>query len=235
VSLALCDGSFKKLKSLTRQSESFESIVIKNRHFMKKLALLSLALFASCQKRGMDSASMFSKSGMLKEKIALVSMIDSSQNESSWDICDELTSYLHKDLARKDTLYVVPVKNEVSLSCTKNPFSDDTGWIQEHFSHMSYVVFTELLKYEKTQDDLKLSDQLSVSLRVRVFKNSDHGFSPILQEIVQQNYTLPALLSTAGSLVPAYGSQGYDLSPIGSSHQKFCDYVASRIRDYIKE
>lgn len=202
---------------------------------MKKQALIALALLASCQKRGMDSASMFSKSGELKDKIACVSMIDSSHANNSWDIANELTGYLEKHLARKDTLYVIPVKNEVNLSASKNPFSHDTSWLSTHFSHMSFVVFTELLKYEKDQNESSLSDKLSISARIRVFKNMGEEFQPILQEIIQENFMLPSLLTKTQFLQPSFEDQGYELSPIGSSHQKFAELIASRIRDYIKD
>lgn len=202
---------------------------------MKKSALLILALLTSCQKRGIDSASMFSKGGELKDKIACVSMIDTSQANTSWDVASELSSYLDKHLARKDTLYVIPVKNELNLSAQKNPFSSEFSWLNSHFSHMSYVVFTELLKYEKDQDNSNITNELSISVRVRVFKNTGTEFIVVLQEIMQETYMLPSLLTKTQFLQPSFQEPGYDLSPVGSSHQKFAELLASRIRDYIKD
>jgi hypothetical protein len=202
---------------------------------MKKSLLILVALFCSCcQKRGMDSASMFNKIGDLKEKIALVHMIDSSSHTLTWDISSELSSYLQRDLGRKDTLYVVPTHEEVSLSSVKNPFSHNTSWIEQDFPHIHYVAFTELLKYEEPHEgDSHLGENLSISVRVRVFKKTDQGFIPILQEIVQQSYMIPSLLSKTLNLQPKYNTQGYDLSPLGVAHQNFSSLVAKRIRDYI--
>lgn len=202
---------------------------------MKYALIISLIALSSCQKRGMDSASLFSREGHLKDKIACVNMIDSSHCSLKWDVAQELTSYLEKNLSRKDTLYVVGVKNEIALSSAKNPFASDTSWLKDHFCHMKYVVFTELLKHEQQHQESQLGDQLALSLRVRVFKNTPEGFIPILQEIVQESYMLPSLLTKTSLFQPTYQSQGYELSPIGSSHQKFIELVAARIRDYLKD
>lgn len=178
--------------------------------------------------------SMFSESGDLKDKIAFVKMIDASFAQHKWDICEELSSYIQNDIARKNTLYVVPYNNQVSLSSQKNPFSEDLLWLNEHFSHLNYVVFTELLKYH-TDDLLQgIKPNLTIALRVRMFAKTDNGFKPILQEIITEKYVVPTLFSPANNLQPCYPTQGYDMSPIGITHHNFAKLVAKRIRDYTK-
>lgn len=201
---------------------------------MKKYTLFLLVFLSSCQKRGMDSASMFSKSGDLKDKIAFVKMIDSSFGEHKWDICEELSLNIEKELSRKDSLYVVPCHDEVNVSALKNPFSNDTQWLQVHFSHVKYVAFTELLKYEQKELSPGMTHNLEIALRVRIFTQNGQDFVPILQEIVTQKYTIPTLLTQTINLQPSFKSQGYDISPIGVTHQNFASIVAKRIRDYTK-
>jgi hypothetical protein len=199
---------------------------------MRKLLLILLSVLASCDKRGLDSASMFSKNGDLKEKIALVQMIDSSSHTQGWNISSELCSYLTQDLSRKDTLYVIPTGDEVQLSALKNPFSKNLDWMSQDFNHIHYVAFTELLKYEESpQEDPQLAHNLDISVRVRVFKKTDQGFEPILQEIVQHSYMLPSLLTNSLSLQPEYNTYGYELSPLGIAHKNFSSLIAKRIRD----
>jgi hypothetical protein len=201
---------------------------------MKKPYLILLLILGSCQKRGMDSASMFSKSGDLKDKIAFVNMIDSSFSDKKWDVAEELTQSIQKEIARKDTLYVVPCGTELELSSHKNPFSKETSWLDHHFSNVKYVAFTELLKYQ--QDLLKagMTHNLEMALRVRIFANTENGFKPILQEIITQKYLIPTLLTHTINLQPSYKSQGYEISPLGVTHQSFANMVAKRIRDYTK-
>lgn len=201
---------------------------------MKKHYLLLVLLFSSCQKRGMDSASMFSKSGDLKDKIAFVKMIDSSFSENKWDLCEELSENIQKEIARKDTLYVLPCGQEIELSAQKNPFAQNPLWLNDHFSHVKYVAFTELLKYEQNQLKTGVTHNLEIALRVRLFANTQNGFKPILQEIVTQKYLIPTLLTQTINLQPSYKSQGYEISPLGVTHQSFASLVAKRIRDYTK-
>jgi len=184
----------------------------------------------------MDSASLFNKQGDLKDKLALYHVIDSSGSQKSWDVSEELTACLEKQLARKDTLYVVPVKSEIALSSHKNPFEAHPSWINNEFSTADYVVFTELLKYENPQAALEENqiDTLDISLRVRVFKKTESVFTPILQEIVQESYPIPSLLKKSRLIQPTWQTQGYELSPIGIAHDTFTSLVAKRIRDYIK-
>lgn len=198
---------------------------------MKLLVILTLLLATSCHKRSLDSASMFSKSGDLKDKIALVPMIDSSQSKLEWSITDELSSYLAQDLARKDTLYVVPC-NTLELNCFKNPFSQKLDWLEPNFAHTQYVAFTELLKYQSSKTSaVAMTATIEMSVRVRVFEKTAEGFKPILQEIVQDSYLVPALGSQSLSLEPAPNTP---LSPLSIAHQNFSKLVAKRIRDYIK-
>jgi hypothetical protein len=201
---------------------------------MRKSVFIFLAALASCDKRSLDSASMFSKNGELKEKIALVQMIDSSSHSQNWDISSELCSYLSQDLARKDTLYVIPTGDQVQLSSSKNPFSKNISWIEQDFHHINYIAFTELLKYdEATEEDPQIAHNLDISVRVRVFKKTDSGYTPILQEIVQQSYSLPSLLTNSLSLQPDFNDAGYELSPLGIAHKNFSGLISKRIRDYI--
>jgi len=202
---------------------------------MKKPFLLLLLFLGSCQKRSMDSLSMFSKSGDLKDKIALTKMVDSSAKTHLWDITTELSSYLEKDIARKDTLYVIPVDDEVKLSSLKNPFSKKLDWLDHHFPHTKYIAFTELLKYEdSSESDPTLGHSLDVSVRIRVFEKQADGFKIVLQEIIQESYMIPSLFSKTLSIQPSYNSPGYELSPVGVAHQNLSRQIAKRIREYIK-
>lgn len=201
---------------------------------MKKHYLLFILFFSSCHKKSLDSASMFSKSGDLKDKIAFVKMIDASGLEHKWDICQELSSYIEKDIARKDTLYVIPCDEQVSLSFQKNPFSEDLIWLHDYFSHVDYVAFTELLKYQQTPLIQGIKHNLEIALRVRVFAKTNDTFKPVLQEIITQKYLVPTLVTQTINLQPTYPSQGYDLSAVGITHHNFASLVAKRIRDYTK-
>lgn len=201
---------------------------------IKKYSVLFFLLFSSCQKRSMDSASMFSKSGDIKDKIAFIKTIDSSFSNLKWDICEELTTKIQKEIARKDTLYVIPCHDELQLSSQKNPFSKDISWLNDHFYHVKYVAFTELLKYEQTHLKTGMNHNLELALRVRLFANTEKGFKPILQEIVTQKYLIPTLLTQTINLQPSYQTQGYDMSPLGVAHNNFASLVAKRIRDYTK-
>jgi hypothetical protein len=202
---------------------------------MKKNFVLILLILVSCQKRSLDSASMFTRSGQLKDKIALVEMIDSSAMEHKWNVASELTSYLQKELGRKDNLYVMPIGQELHLSSSKNPFSKEIDWLSDHFAHTQYVAFSELLKYEEQlQEDPTVGHKLDLSCRVRVFENTGQGFRVVLQEIVQESYIIPSLFTTSLSLQPEYHTTGYDLSPLGVAHQNFSSLISKRIRDYIK-
>jgi len=186
----------------------------------------------------MDSLSMFNKSGDLKDKIAVVHMIDSSAYPHHWDVAAELSDTLDKELARKDTLYVVPVKNEVNLSSSKNPFSNDLSWLNNDFAHVNYVVFTELLKHEQstTANDLTPSTYtLDIALRVRVFKKCENRFEVMLQEIQTDSFVLPTIFQNSFMTQPSWQERGFEISPIGIAHGKFISETAKRIRDYINK
>lgn len=205
---------------------------------MRKLLALCLLAFSSCQKRSMDSLSMFNQAGDLKDKLALVHMIDSSAYPHTWNVSDELTETLNKELSRKDTFYVMDIKNEVELSTIKNPFSNDTRWILQDFAHVDYVVFTELLKHEQITEKnnpYPSNYTLDIALRVRVFKKKENRFEVVLQEIQKDSFILPTIFQNSFMTQPNYQEKGFELSPIGLAHQKFISAAAKRIRDYIQK
>lgn len=208
--------------------------------------LLTLAMTGCNEtKHDHETSAVHQKGADLKPVVTLVPVIDSTSNDLTWNLSDELTSSIDYQLSRCQDLKVAdPAKAYAALKKvkeTQNPFSADTIWIKKAFSNEQFVVFLELVEHEevlrqnkkKPVDAQYCSADLNMSMRVRVFDLRGEQPKVVLQELLRDTHFVPRQFTQVNFYQAPWGSDTFSISPIGLAHSEFTKEIATRIQEYI--
>jgi hypothetical protein len=211
-----------------------------------KFVLVSLLLLAaSCdQQTKQPEQAMYTQTGKAKPIVALVPLIDTSKAKVSWNLSEELTSSIHYKLMQKDHLYLID-KEKVNhvvkkIKDTNNPFDLDVSWVKKVFYDYEFIVFMQLLTHEEvfatTPNSVDVKDspaELSMAVRVRVIDLRGNEPKVVLQEIIKDSHYLPKQFTSANFTQVGWGTDSFDISPVGVAHSQLAKQVATRLEDYI--
>jgi hypothetical protein len=203
-------------------------------------------LLTCCQKdqSAQKTAQVTSKMG-LKPIVAVVPVIDTTKNELSWSLSDELTGSIQQRLAQKNKLFLVDL-HQVRAQTKKldgaiNPFGTDLSWMKKSFAGDEFVVFMELIEHEELfVTDKKKPDEpqncavdLNMAMRLRVVDLRGEQPVIVLQELVHNSHFIPKPFTSLNFYQVPWGEDLFSISPIGLAHAAFCKEIASRVEDYI--
>lgn len=203
--------------------------------------VLGLALAAvGCYNNGSETA-LKQDSVQNKPIVAVVPIIDRSNSDLTWNLSDELTHSVRERLFLRDNLYLIsPEKiNSVTkkFSESNDPFGLNTAWIKKAFPKNEFVVFMELVRHNEValsaSSPKDSAAQLTMTIRVRVFDIRGEQPKVVLQELVQNVEQIPRQFTKLNFEQVPYGSDMFDISPLGMAHAQLTKELASRIEDYI--
>lgn len=205
------------------------------------LILSSILLLAGCNRNSPDEYARFHNDGRAKPIVALMPVLDSTENELEWNLANEFTDSLRYKINAKGDLFLVSEKEIQAkidtLADSDRPFDPEVNWAADRFPEQEFVVFTEIIQHEETPLDPKQSAEssakLNMSMRVRVVDLRGKAPKVILQEIVEDTTFIPRAFTRENFAQEPWGSEMYDLSPMGVAHAQFIKEVTQRIEDYI--
>jgi len=202
----------------------------------------TLAL-AGCHDSDTKTAFVIEKPATARPIVAVVPVMDQSHHDLKWNISDLLTLGIRQRLASHNMLYLID-KDQVYAMTQKglrdrDPFGEDIAWVRKAYPQNEFVAFFELskhreiplLKAEEPHEDCPA--ELTIALRVRVFDLRGDSPKVVLQEIIEQSHHIPQQFTKNQGAQVAWGSETFDISPLGLAHEKLCQEVASRVEDYI--
>jgi hypothetical protein len=206
-----------------------------------------LILFLSgCQRSINSEQSRFYEDGQLKPAIVLIPVIDSSGQELSWSLSEELTEAIAYKLTGRGQLFIVDQSKAKlvfsQLNSSHNPFSSQIDWIKNACTGQDFAIFMELIEHEEvpitTQQDAEPSQcpaQLNISLRVRVIDLRSEAPQVILQEILHDRHHIPRPFTKSHFHQVPWGKESFSISPVGLAHAQLVKEVSLRIEEYILE
>lgn len=202
----------------------------------------SLLLMAGCENRKQDETAMQSHAAHGKPVVAFVPVIDRSHSDLTWNVSQELTKNIRDRLYQKNNLYLVSedaVANVVKkLHESNDPFGTDLTWVKKAFPQTEFVVFSELVRHREVPLYTDTSPQdspaeLQMVMRLRVVDVRGAEPKVVLQEFVNDSQNIPRPFTKANFDQVPWGSEMFDISPLGIAHAQFSKEVSSRIDDYI--
>jgi len=180
-----------------------------------------------------------------KPIVAIVPVIDSTENQIPWDLSNELTALVQYRLAQKNKLFLVDLsKTRAQAKKIKegnNPFGPDLSWTKAAFPNDEFVVFMELIKHEEffINDKKKPAEikdcaaDLNLGMRVRVVDLRGESPKVVLQEIVENSVYLPKQFTSANLYQVPWGKANFTTTPLGLAHVELTKEIALRVEDYI--
>lgn len=204
------------------------------------LGALFLAL-GGCTKNGDNSTALLEDARASNRPIvSFVSVIDHSRNDLNWDVSKELSIAIREKMTQRKQLYMVNEETVSNLAqkafAAHDPFDLDTSWIRRSFPQNEFVVFMELLEHHEApiipKDGPDSPAELTISVRVRVVDVRGATPKVVLQEIVTQSHHVPRQSTIVFEQVP-WGSEAFDVSPLGIAHNQLCQELTTRVEDYI--
>lgn len=186
----------------------------------------------------------FHDDGRAKPIVALAPVYDKSCAEVGWSLSEEFTDHIRERLLKQKNIYLKAF-DEVNMVIVhadkKNPFSSNIAWMKEAFKNYEYVVFTEIVEHEvypksshrRFVDHFAPSSVLSLTMRIRIFDLRSAVPQVVLQELVHQNYPIPAPLNLKNFSPEQWKKISFHVSPLGFAHSQFIKKVSTRIEEYI--
>jgi hypothetical protein len=206
-------------------------------------ALIATTLLTSCHDEKSSSSSI-SEQMQTKPKVAIAPVIDSSEEQVSWSLSDELTYSLYYRLEQNPSLNVADpqkIKSIVrKLKSTNDPFRGDLSWVRRSFSQDDFVVFLEVIEHEEAPNLIdstckpqECSASLNMTCKVIVVDVREDRPKLILQEIVHDTHFIPKQFNKYNFHQASWGHEEFYLSPVGMAHAQFLKEISSRIEEYI--
>ena len=215
---------------------------------MKRLigAILCLCFFFfGCARSVYKQESRFHSDGRAKPIITVVPVFDRSSASVGWDLSEEFTDHLKQKLLKTSQFYLKTPEeiNPIIAHFTPehNPFDRKVEWIESAFAHSEFVVFTEIVEHaihprqptDRFFDKLTPSNELTVTVRLRVFDLRGSQAEVILEEMVSQSHFIPNAKGLATKSPNYWQRVSFGVSPIGLAHAQIVREVAKQIGDYI--
>lgn len=176
----------------------------------------------------------------IKPMIAVVPVMDHSEDLVGWSLGDEFTSAIQYRLSCNDQLYLVDLKKAPSFQ-PEQAFGLDVTWMKKAFPKQEFVAFLELIQHdEQLRQDKKnpvepisCAADLHMSIRLRIFDLRQAQPKVVLQEIVSDSHFIPRPFTRLNFHQTHWGEEGFDISPMGIAHAAFAKAVSKRIEDYV--
>lgn len=226
---------------------------------MKKFFLAAgcALLFAGCNsdRYHQQAAVRYHEDGRAKAIVTLTPVFDHHDIHLPWSLADDLTEMIKTRLLKKANVFVGNANNLVKT------FEDDEHLIEKPFEHCDenksslvqtealklkfpkteFVVFLELAEHDIHQknisgsfmDAITPSQELKLSMRLRIYDLRFEQPQIILQELVEQTHLVPKQLAKLDYNSPIWGKKTYSISPVGFAHAQLAKEVASRIENYL--
>ncbi|MDR2539483.1 MAG: hypothetical protein LBC45_02560 [Chlamydiales bacterium] len=178
----------------------------------------------------------------LKPIVAIVPVINSTEEDSIWNLSEEFTYCITNQLAQKNHLSLINLdKTTQGPVLGLNPFGQDISWLKKVFSHHGFVVFLELVEHNEAvrQDDKQIIDskkcsaELLMTMRVRVFDLQKNEPKVVLQELVHESHFIPRPFTRSHFQQEKWGHEMFAISPMGLAHAQFIKHICNRLEDYI--
>jgi hypothetical protein len=206
-------------------------------------AFCLLALVSSCQKDNTVSSSL-SGEEVVKSTLAIIPLIDNSEQSLGWNISDEITYNLCSKLDQKN-LFDLALPSQIRSQTKRmkgknNPFGEDISWMKQVFAEEDFVVFLELLEHREVPKETSkstppsmLAADLKVGLRIRIIDNRGDTPKITLQEILQDSHFIPRQFNQYNFDQCSWDSEEFALSPIGIAHSQLIKELKDRIESYV--
>jgi hypothetical protein len=212
------------------------------KHFLTSIFCLG-ALVSGCQQDNTVSSALI-ESQTSKSSLAVVPLIDNSEQSLGWNISDEITYSLCTKLDQRN-LFNLALPSQIRSQTKRmkgknNPFGKDISWIKQVFSEEDFVVFLELLEHKEVPKETSkptppsmLAAELKVGLRIRIVDNREDAPKVALQEILQDSHFIPRQFNQYNFDQCSWDSEEFSLSPIGIAHSQLIKELKDRIENYI--
>jgi hypothetical protein len=205
---------------------------------MRYLPTLLLVLLGVGCSRGNDTMTRFHEDGRAKPVVAIAPMIDTTTQDASWSLSEEITSMIVQRMGQGGKLFVVSNEDD---SFTDNPFGPELGWVKREFHDQEFVVFLELVEHEavaanklkKNLPPQEVSTNLNMAVRIRVLDLRSATPKVVLQEMIRDTYFIPKTLIPTDYTSVVWGSDTFLTSPMGIAHTQLVQEIVSRVSDYI--
>ena len=210
--------------------------------------LLTATLFTGCNSQNQEnSTALLSETVNNKPHVAILPLIDNSEQALGWNLSDEFTYTLCSKLSQKE-LFTIATPHQVALQAkkmkgTNNPFSTDISWMKTVFAEEDFVVFLELIEHKEEPNmpvsqqvssaPETLSAQLNICLRLRVIDLRKETPLVTLQEIFQETHFVPRQFTQYNFHQASWNTEEFTLSPVGIAHAQLLKELKTRVEEYI--
>ncbi|MES2200145.1 MAG: CT253 family lipoprotein [Chlamydiota bacterium] len=213
-----------------------------NKHFLTSVFCLG-ALVSGCQQDN-TTTSTLSGEQAVKSTLAIVPLIDNSDQSLGWNISEEITYTLCSKLDQKN-LFDLALPSQIRSQTKRmkgknNPFGEDISWIKQVFSEEDFIVFLELLEHKEVPKETTkptppsmLAAELKMGLRIRIIDNRGDTPKVTLQEILQDSHFIPRQFNQYNFDQCSWDSEEFGLSPVGIAHSQLIKELKDRIESYI--
>lgn len=211
---------------------------------MKNSISLLLFLLVGCAKQAsLSEQVLFHDDGVVKPKLAVVKVIDSSTHTLDWDLGAEFTDLLLENLYSRSKFYLTDdfhmLGNKQLRNLELSPYSEDMTWLQEINNNSDFILFTEILEHKVTQplntgfNPLTHMKTLHIAVRVCVLDIRKKTPKVILQEIIKKESSIPFNFGSYKDQKNSLAKSAFALSPLGLAHKSILSEVNEQIEDYI--
>ena len=212
------------------------------KHFLTSVFCLG-ALVSGCQKDNTVSSAL-SGEETPKSTLAIIPLIDNSDQSLGWIISDEITYTLCSKLDQKN-LFDLALPSQIRSQTKRmkgknNPFGEDISWVKQVFSEEDFIVFLELLEHKEVPKETvkptppsMLAAELKVGLRLRIIDNRGDTPKVTLQEILQDSHFIPRQFNQYNFDQCSWDSEEFGLSPVGIAHSQLIKELKDRIESYV--
>jgi hypothetical protein len=203
---------------------------------MRYLTAALLILASSCSRSNNEETSRFHEDGRAKPIVTVASMIDTTSFDAPWSLSEEFTTTIAKQIASHGTIYV---NSKDEPDYTENPFGSDLSWMKKEFRNQEFAVFLELVEHQnvpvaKAKNGApNESNNLNMSVRVRVVDLRGATPKIVLQEMFKDSYFIPKTLMAPNYATTGWGTEEFRKTPMGIAHAHITDTIANRVSDYI--
>jgi hypothetical protein len=220
-----------------------------------KCSIWACALLLGGCKNDSSTAFLIEQPVTTRPIVAIIPVIDKSRHPLAWNVSNELTTSIRQRLTQhgqlyllsEDQSYAMARKYPLSENGKHDPFGLDTTWIKKGSFQNEFVAFFELvdhrevpLQSDKEADREESPAELNLSMRIRVFDLRGKAPKVVLEEMIAQSHHIPrqftqeqASSESSSSSQISWGSELFEISPLGIAHEKLCQEIASRVEDYI--
>lgn len=205
----------------------------------KKLLIGALVLIlSSCAQNKTTEQAKFHDDGRPKPIVAIYPIVDCSENNLKWNLADEISNQMRKNIVGKNKLYLMNVDNFAFPPMKSQNLFNESYWSSKEGFAFEYVCLVEIMEHEftprdTTKPDKRVSHDLDITLRVKVLDLRGSDPVVVLQEIIHQRNFIPWQFNFINYEKTTPRKGGFSLTPVGLAHRKIIKTVTARIEEYI--